>query len=92
MGNKKSLIHNIVNFKNDDTCYSGFDGEGIFLAFEIKLKLLFYSGFFCVLKTNKGGNVPFWILGNVFTSTYYTLFDVAHSRLGFALSVLTPNV
>ena len=41
MGNKNSLIHNIVNFKNDDTCYSGFDGEGIFLAFEIKFEIAF---------------------------------------------------
>ncbi len=41
MGNKNSLIHNIVNFKNDDTCYSGFDGEWIFLAFEIKFEIAF---------------------------------------------------
>ena len=63
------------------------------MVFEIKFEIVFLNmGFFLRLKTNKGGNVPFWILGNVLTSTYYTLFDVARSRLGFALSVLTPNV
>ena len=36
------------------------------------------------------GSTSVWLLGDVFLTTYYSVWDVEQKRIGFARSVLEP--
>jgi len=38
----------------------------------------------CIGGLRKSSDTPFWILGNIFMTNYYTVFDFENAQVGFA--------
>ena len=73
---------NAVSFRDFPVLRFGMAPDNVFLLQpQDYISCLDYGQ--CTLQLEETSD-PYWVLGDVFLKTYYTLFDVEHMRVGFA--------